>query len=129
MKTYEESVKVTREALLASVGLPPSHGPYQGWKNAQTWCVALYLDNEKYTQNDALDIVRESMQPDSTGRTFPRIAEAELLDYCRMHARRIYEMAPWAWEPRRDHAPVTLTDSVSWGEIRAHYELKIKEGA
>lgn len=127
MKQYEESVKVTREALLGAVGLAP--GPYQGWANAQTWCVALYLNNQKYTQDDCLDIVREQMRPDSTGRTFPRVAEWELLDYCRMHAARIRKMAPWVWLPRADHAPVTLTDSVSWAEIREHFEQKIKEGA
>ena len=89
---------------------------YQGWKNEQTWCVALTFDNEKITQDRALSIVRDNQE-------YPHATDALLRDFAGSIPGKVYDMAPWAWEGDKD------LSFVSWTEIREHYERKIKEGA
>ena len=31
---------------------------YNGWENYETWCVALWINNDEYSQSMALDIVK-----------------------------------------------------------------------
>ena len=32
---------------------------YQGWKNYETWCVALWIDNDQDSYNEARDMIRD----------------------------------------------------------------------
>ncbi len=90
---------------------------YQGWTNAQTWCVALLFDNDERLFSLALGALKESEGLSS-------VAESELLELARNNNRRIYATAPWAWCDGE-----TLTDHVNWGELREHYQTKLNEGA
>jgi hypothetical protein len=92
------------------------HEPYQGWTNAQTWCVALTLNNHSKTQDAAMSKVRDNLE-------WPRIAEVELRNYCGSIIGDIYDMAPWAWNDCQ-----ALSADVNWEEIREHFELKVREG-
>lgn len=88
---------------------------YQGWTNAQTWCVAGMFNNTKVTQDKALSIVRDNLDN-------PKIAEKFLLELAKNNVSEIYAFAEWAWADCE-----SLTYDVNWEEIREHYVLEIEE--
>lgn len=93
--------------------MAPKTEKFQGWANAQTWCVALTLDNTKEFQDRAMEIVRQC-KPQSCLRA-----------YCRSLSLEIHTMAPWAWSIMRGvDADLKL---VKWHEIYQHYQDKVEE--
>jgi hypothetical protein len=81
---------------------------YNGWTNYETWCVALWLDNDEYLQNEAYRIVADC------GNTY----EAE-----QAFKEMIDDMNPLV------ETATMFTDllnaaisNVNWYEIIEHYE-------
>ncbi len=89
--------------------------PYQGWHNAQTWCVACTFNNTKILQDKALAIVRDNLE-------FLSIAKLTLRDLAGKHIAEIYDFADWAWSDGQ-----SLTGDVNWDEIHDHYLMKVNE--
>lgn len=87
---------------------------YQGWKNPQTWCIALLIDNDRDLLTKAIEAVRET--------EYPHACEALLRKLVGSMPGRVFDMAPWAWE-----SGDTL-DLVSFTELREHYQTKQSEG-
>lgn len=82
---------------------------YQGWFNAQTWCVALTLNNTKNNQDKFIELVK-------AGHTWKVINE-----HCNSLSGEIYNMAPWAWPNGYNAA------DVDWDEIYIHFMDKLGE--
>jgi hypothetical protein len=89
---------------------------YQGWWNAQTWCVALTLNNSKYLQDYAFNIFRRHNLSD---------AKIELKNLCNRNAKEIFYMAPWVWGDRFQYG--FSFDSVNWTELALHFTDKLEE--
>lgn len=88
---------------------------YQGWTNAQTWCVAGVFNNTKKLQDEVLKAVRTNLQ-------FPRTVEMWLREIAGKNVCEVHDFAPWCWEDGE-----TLTQDVDWSQLREHFEMKISE--
>jgi hypothetical protein len=88
---------------------------YQGWTNAQTWCIALWFNNQKTTQDVALDIVRENIDNKMT-------AISRLKHYTLEHLIDIWNMAPWSWSDGQ-----SISADVDWNSIFEHFKMKVLE--
>jgi hypothetical protein len=81
---------------------------YNGWKNYETWCVALWIDNEESTYNWACEVVRDHKE---------LYEAADVLKEC------IEEM-----NPLRDTSTMwtdlmnAALSEVDWYEIAEHYK-------
>ena len=82
---------------------------YQGWANAETWCVALTMDNCQEFQNKMLSLAKN------------QAPVKDFLDYCERKKSYIVNMARWVWP--HGYNPL----KVNWSEIRKHYEVKNEE--
>ena len=78
---------------------------YQGFRNAQTWCVSTAFKNDRELHDAALLIVKRE-------RFSHVVCETLLKALATRYEARVHEVAPWAWSDRQ-----TLTDVV-WREIR-----------
>lgn len=87
---------------------------YQGWSNAQTWCVALTLNNPEKLQREAFSIARDY---DVEAAAFVLWLMAN------RHRGTIEAMAAWAWEDK------SLRFDVNWREIAEEMKDKVAEGA
>lgn len=88
---------------------------YQGWTNAQTWCVALWWNNSKKTQDEALTIVRDNLG-DNEG------IERNLLRFVLRNVSDVWAMASWCWIDCQ-----SVTFDVDWKQLRESLELQIAE--
>lgn len=77
---------------------------YQGWANAQTWSLALTMDNTKQLQDKMI------------GLCSSEAPIQEILKFCASQKKEIENMAPWAWPFGYDSL------KVNWTEIRKHYQ-------
>lgn len=78
---------------------------YQGYRNAQTWCVCNAFKNNIDLHNAALTIVRRE-------RASHVVCETLLRSIAARNFALVCEVAPWAWLDGQ-----TLSD-VFWREIR-----------
>lgn len=84
-----------------------------GWANPQTWCVALFIDNDQNRLRRAANCVRPGNA----------VMGMNLLrDLAREQPGQLYSTAPWAWHDGQSLA------SVDWLALYQHYREKIKEG-
>lgn len=89
--------------------------PYQGWNNAQTWCVALYLNNDSQLQQRALDACDGfGSDPDMFGAPLLRA----IVDPLQNDA---VKMADWAWPNGYNSM------EVDWIELAKHFNQKQRE--
>jgi hypothetical protein len=91
---------------------------YQGFTNAQTWCVWNTLNNTKTLQDKAVDAIR-------LGETNEQ-RETFLKGLAKYHRADVAKFAPWCWE--YPNASTKWTYDVNWSEIRELLQQKIKEG-
>lgn len=82
---------------------------YQGWANAQTWCVALTIDNTKEFQDKMLHLVKNEAPVN------------DLIKFCDGIRGYIVTMAGWAWPHGYDVMSINFT------ELRKHYQDKNNE--
>lgn len=92
---------------------------YQGWTNAQTWCVALTINNTRQNQEyfkKRAAAISGPLKP----RPSDAVIKAYLMDLAKFNtmSKQIYDMSPWAWNQGQ-----TLED-VNWSEI---YDDLIRE--
>lgn len=112
---------------------------YQGWKNYETWCCALWIDNEQGIQEQAHDIARECAA--LTGDEMraecsllgdywdnPKNVEAGRVKRC---ADRLKEMMNDITDTHLEESGATgsfiadmlgaAMDSIDWREVAQHY--------
>lgn len=85
---------------------------YQGWTNAQTWCVAACLNNTKAHQDRALDAVRGVVTP---------FGQNVLQTVCHDLRGEIFGFAAWAWPEGYNYA------QVDWVELENHFRQTLSE--
>lgn len=96
--------------------MTPIKDEYQGWANPQTWCVALYIDNDKELLSQAIEAVKDAEEyPSST----PKVLGDVVL---RAKKAPLYNIAPWCWDDGQS------LDDVNWNELVEHYKRKRSEG-
>lgn len=91
---------------------------YQGWTNAQTWCIALTIDQTEALQIKVFEMVDK--------HKYKEIFINRLRTWVRRHWHEFYNMAPWVWDDFQD--PLKGLLIVDWDEIWNHYKIKISEG-
>lgn len=93
---------------------------YQGWANYPTWAVALWIDNDQYMQNEAIDIATGCILKYEEDATYWMADELKTwmeeerpeLGYGMME-----DLLTWALE------------MVEWSEIAIHYLEAAREQA
>ena len=85
---------------------------FEGWFNVQTFCVAAFLNNEKVTQDRALDVC-EGINP--------AFVPAVMATMCESMQERIVNFMPEVWEGGYNNK------SVCWDEIAQHFCEKLRE--
>lgn len=88
---------------------------YQGWKNAQTWCVALTFDNSKKLQDQVLRKVKIYKTLD--------MIEIQLWRMALDNQKEIIEMAPWAFENLKKPYP----HGINFRQLANHFLDKFWE--
>ncbi len=98
----------------------PINEAYQGWKNKQTWCVALTLDNTRELYERALEAARDD---------HPDLA-LKMLCSSKKVLTEVFNMAEWCWDGHTIGLKLYwhMVDVVDWKELVTHYKTKIKEG-
>lgn len=86
---------------------------YQGWTNAQTWCVAGFIDNDRELLPKAIDIGRHYMGNKHAARMM-------LKDLVLLRRFDVFTFADWVWKRETINA-------VNWDELLKHYYGKWKE--
>jgi hypothetical protein len=102
---------------------------YNGWTNYETWCVNLWIDNDKGSQDFVRDQAREfydEAKADTVGHvvwTQSETARFRLADWLKDH-----------WEENRPELPDAYGDllggalgAVNWDEIARHHIDAVKE--
>jgi len=85
---------------------------HEGWINAQTWGIALFIDNDPWLLKNCLAIVRYSPM---------RRVEVNLREWIKGLAYK--DIAPWAFEDK------DAWERISWPDLINHWSLKVKDGA
>jgi hypothetical protein len=86
---------------------------YQGYRNAQTWSVALILKNEESLHKAALLTVKRESQSHT-------VCEVLLHQIASRNFKTIVDSAPWAWDEGQ-----SLND-VDWRAIRVEMKGRIE---
>lgn len=89
-----------------------------GYTNAQTFLVSLYLNNTKKHQDAVLDIFR------GTNKTNYNMCLGLLVLEVKRLLPNIMQEDPWAW-----HDNVPMRNQVDWDQIAQELIQSIKEGA
>jgi hypothetical protein len=71
----DELTQRIKSGIKSAVCEAPEKG-YNGWKNYETWAVALWIDNEERTQNEARAIIREYPARNDAAQEFKEWIEA-----------------------------------------------------
>lgn len=71
----DELTKKIKRGVKSVVCEHPEKG-YNGWKNYETWAVALWIDNEQRTQNEARAIISEYPDINDAAQEFKDWIEA-----------------------------------------------------
>lgn len=80
---------------------------YNGWTNYETWCVALWLDNDESSQHQMYELVEEETNDYRAGDSIKEWVEEMRPDYDRANM----------WTDLLGHALAR----VDWPEIAKHY--------
>ena len=97
---------------------------YNGWKNYETWAMALWIDNERsdyeWSREYAND-VRKMEEEDLNGRTRAGVLADALTEYMVMMAPLLEEASVWS---DLLHAAISEID---WYEIAENYLSEVDE--
>lgn len=85
---------------------------HEGWKNAATWSIALYIDNEREQLTAVLELFRKT--------PMNKIEEA-FKNYVDCRLSTIQSGARWAFYTW------PLSD-IDWAALMVHYAMKVQEG-
>lgn len=108
----------------------PEEQGYRGWKNYETWAVALYIDNDSDLLALCLDNARDFLESESE----PQAAFADALHVMfESDHNSLFQVCLGGDEDINADLLNTLLqdalDSVNWDEISAHLYRKLEDGA
>lgn len=102
---------------------------YNGWKNYETWCMALWIDNDQGSYEESRDLARTALQEHEDRTGYGATAEGSLA-----HA-----LKEWQDELRPEEITGTASvwtdlltsafQSIDWYEIAANYLEEVTENA
>ena len=95
---------------------------YNGWTNYETWCVALWMDNEERTRRYWCDEAREALKNfEGPADAADRLADAIADDHQEGQAGIVGKPSVFS-----DLLNAALSE-VNWHEIARHYIETVKE--
>jgi hypothetical protein len=109
--------------LLGKVRTMDGEG-YNGWKNYETWNVALWIDNEQGAQNYAYELTRDAVEAHEARTGYGTTVEGSLAHY----------LKEWVEEMRPDLGATMFADllgaalsKVDWFELARNYLETLEE--
>ena len=98
---------------------------YNGWKNYETWAVALWIDNEEWSYNETrsqAQVFTEDPEDERNGRTVEGVYADWLKEYVE---ETMPDLGASLWSDLLNAA----FGEVDWYEIAENYLSEIEEGA
>jgi hypothetical protein len=121
LKMYSTPEERTHSAAFAAVRRATEEAGYNGWTNYETWCVALWIDNEEAEYHTT----RAKARAFNAGTRDPnRTPQGEFADWLKEYVEETMpELPPSLWS---DLLRAAFSE-VDWYEIAAHYLEEVTE--